>query len=106
MLPLSTVPWDQIRTTPLTHHLKSCGGNLTSPEGETPGDHLQEGEEEDNHHVPRDHPQEEAGEEVGEEAEEEEEEEEHSHFPGKHLLILLKNFWETHLQFSQEIEPR
>ena len=69
-----------------------------SPGEGTLVDHLQEEGEEDNHHTFQDHLQ---------EAEEEEEAEEgHSRYLGKHLPNLLKNSWETHQLFLQEIEPR
>ena len=95
---------------------KSLDGNSMCPTEETQEDHLQEGE--GNHPEHQDHCRAEVeGAEVevegaeaeveGAEAEAEAEEgEEHSHYPGKHPLMLLKIFWETHPQFSQETEPK
>ena len=78
------------------HLPKSHDGNLTSPEGEAPRGRPQEEEEgEDNRCMRPDH-----------HSVEEEEEEEPSHFPGKHLPMLLKNSWETHLLSLQETKQR
>ena len=91
------------------HLPKSHDGNLMSPEGEALRGRPQEEEEgEDNHRTCPDHHSAEAAAAEEEEAAEAEEEaeEEPSHFPGKHLPMLLKNSWETHLLSLQETEQR
>ena len=84
MPPQFSAPWDRITQIHPTHHPKSRDGSSMS-QIEILGDHPQE--EEEDHHVPQDHPRV-----VGVEAEAEEGEEGHFRYPDTHPPSRLKSF--------------